>query len=215
MWTQGAETLGQMVEILKEKQEQHPWLSQLIAKLDESSQDETFKSQFYSNFKKYFQPYIIQYVKETKDPTGRVVSTQLMNKVINQNALEKQLLEQYRAAWQNRNEDKMNLFNLDGTMDSSSVDILVNAVNTIRDFLDNLDEDEDEENISIPKDIMQLISDVYWVFDVELDSQLMDKLDNIETVRSIYRNLVYLSKNLNRNKDKAEYDLVKNNEKNL
>jgi methylphosphotriester-DNA--protein-cysteine methyltransferase len=99
MWTQGAENLGQMVEILKEKQEQHPWLSQLIAKLDESSDDETFKSQFYSNFKKYFQPYIIQYVKETKDPTGRVISTQLMNKVINQNALEKQLLEQYRAAW--------------------------------------------------------------------------------------------------------------------
>jgi hypothetical protein len=107
----------------------------------------------------------------------------------------------------------MNLYNLDGKMDSSSVDILVNAVDTLREFLDNLD--EEDSDVVVPKDIMQLISDIYWVFDVELDSQLMDKLNNIDTIRNIYKNLTYLSKNLNRNKDKADYDLVKNNEKNL
>jgi len=62
----------------------------------------------------------------------------------------------------------MNLYNLDGKMDSSSVDILVNAVDTLREFLDDLD--EEDSDVVVPKDIMQLISDIYWVFDIELDS---------------------------------------------
>ena len=59
-WVQGASTLEEMVEKLKEKQNQHLWLKQLIQRLEDGSGKETnLQSQFYSVFTKHYQLYSI------------------------------------------------------------------------------------------------------------------------------------------------------------
>ena len=57
-WTQGAINLDQMISKLKDKEEQHPWLTQIITKLEDRSGKYTdFQGQFFSVFCKHFQEY--------------------------------------------------------------------------------------------------------------------------------------------------------------
>lgn len=78
-WVQGAITLEQMVDKLKERQEANPWLSQIINKLEDKSGKYTdLQGQFFSVFCKHFQEYY--YILETKDRQGnRVMSTRSAN----------------------------------------------------------------------------------------------------------------------------------------
>lgn len=78
-WVQGAITLEQMVDKLKERQETNPWLSQIINKLEDKSGKYTdLQGQFFSVFCKHFQEYY--YILETKDKQGnRVMSTRSAN----------------------------------------------------------------------------------------------------------------------------------------
>ena len=65
-WTQGATDIFDMINKLKERQQSNPWVSQLIDILNDDN-EEQFRSQFYSNFKKYFQPYHVIYKKKNKN----------------------------------------------------------------------------------------------------------------------------------------------------
>ncbi len=66
-WTQGALSLDDMVKRLSVKQQQNPWLSQLIDRLSDKSGKETdFQSQFYGVFQKHFQPYSIVLLEDGK-----------------------------------------------------------------------------------------------------------------------------------------------------
>ena len=78
-WTQGAINLDQMISKLKDKEEQHPWLTQIISKLEDRSGKYTdFQGQFFSVFCKHFQEYY--YILETKDRHGnRIMSTRSAN----------------------------------------------------------------------------------------------------------------------------------------
>lgn len=78
-WTQGAINLEQMISKLKDKEEQHPWLTQIISKLEDRSGKYTdFQGQFFSVFCKHFQEYY--YILETKDRQGnRIMSTRSAN----------------------------------------------------------------------------------------------------------------------------------------
>lgn len=78
-WVQGAITLEQMIDKLKERQETNPWLSQIINKLEDKSGKYTdLQGQFFSVFCKHFQEYY--YILETKDRQGnRVMSTRSAN----------------------------------------------------------------------------------------------------------------------------------------
>ena len=78
-WTQGAINLDQMISKLKEKEGQHPWLTQIISKLEDRSGKYTdFQGQFFSVFCKHFQEYY--YILETKDKHGnRIMSTRSAN----------------------------------------------------------------------------------------------------------------------------------------
>lgn len=59
-WTQGALTLDDMIEKLREKQKDNTWLNQLIKRLEDKSGNNTdFQSQFFSVFCKHFQLYSI------------------------------------------------------------------------------------------------------------------------------------------------------------
>ena len=83
-WTQGAETLDNMIDMLRKHLASEPWLNQLVGEyyaggnntgarvqgilLDAEGNDQ-FRSQFFSNFKKYFQMYAITY----KDASGKTL----------------------------------------------------------------------------------------------------------------------------------------------
>ena len=59
-WTQGSLSLTDMVTKLQEKQEDNPWVKQLIDRLSDTSGKETdFQGQFYGTFSKHFQPYSV------------------------------------------------------------------------------------------------------------------------------------------------------------
>ena len=78
-WVQGAITLEQMIDKLKERQKSNPWLSQIINKLEDKSGKYTdLQGQFFSVFCKHFQEYY--YILETKDKQGnRIMSTRSAN----------------------------------------------------------------------------------------------------------------------------------------
>ena len=57
-WTQGSLSLADMITKLQEKQEDNPWVKQLIDRLSDTSGKETdFQGQFYGTFSKHFQSY--------------------------------------------------------------------------------------------------------------------------------------------------------------
>lgn len=59
-WTQGSLSLADMITKLQEKQEDNPWVKQLINRLSDTSGKETdFQSQLYGTFSKHFQPYSV------------------------------------------------------------------------------------------------------------------------------------------------------------
>lgn len=59
-WTQGSLSLADMITKLQEKQEDNPWVKQLINRLSDTSGKETdFQGQFYGTFSKHFQPYSV------------------------------------------------------------------------------------------------------------------------------------------------------------
>lgn len=190
-WTQGAENLSQMVAILKDKKANNPWVQQLIDKLDESSSDETFKSQFWSNFKKYFQPYIIQYQKEIKDALGKVVSSILTNKVINQRGLEKQMVEDFQALWQSREEEGtlMVLYNADGTINEGAVKILGNSLETLKKYIDDNTESQD---VQAGTGVKAAISNIYGLFEIELNEDTLEGLSDYNIVKDIYQHALYI-----------------------
>lgn len=66
-WTQGSQSLKDMVSKLSQKQKRNPWLSQLITRLSDTSGKETdFQSQFYGVMSKHFQSYSIIVLEDGK-----------------------------------------------------------------------------------------------------------------------------------------------------
>ena len=66
-WTQGSQSLKDMVSKLSQKQKKNPWLSQLITRLSDTSGKETnFQSQFYGVMSKHFQSYSIIVLEDGK-----------------------------------------------------------------------------------------------------------------------------------------------------
>lgn len=66
-WTQGSQSLKDMVSKLSQKQKKTPWLSQLITRLSDTSGKETdFQSQFYGVMSKHFQSYSIIVLEDGK-----------------------------------------------------------------------------------------------------------------------------------------------------
>ena len=64
-WTQGATDINDMISKLERKVAQEPWVQQLVDLLNADG-NEQLRSQFFSNFKKYFQKYNIIYKEKTK-----------------------------------------------------------------------------------------------------------------------------------------------------
>lgn len=85
-WTQGAITVEQMIDKLKEKVEDHPWITQVIDTLSKK-ENAQLKSQFFSVFYKPFQTYSV--VSPRK---GKYISS-----IVNEETLLKQTLKNIEA----------------------------------------------------------------------------------------------------------------------
>lgn len=97
-FVQYASDVQEMISKLQIHQESHPWLKQIVDILNDPN-EEQFRSQFFSNFKKYYQKYSVIY----KDENG--VSRM---KIINDNENYEQLIQEASDLLY---EDKMNIFN--------------------------------------------------------------------------------------------------------
>ena len=131
-WVQYAETLDDMVELLKQHVEQAPWLNYLINDNTDPNNpftqavgglgklvgdDEQFKSQFFSNFKKYFQKYSITY----KDQDGKTVI-----KIINEHGVADEEFAAVNARYESYDLGHFPLRNTDGTVNTKKLEELKN-----------------------------------------------------------------------------------------
>lgn len=129
-WVQYAETLDDMVELLKQHVEQAPWLNYLINDNTDPNNpftqavgglgklvgdDEQFKSQFFSNFKKYFQKYSITY----KDQDGKTVI-----KIINEHGVADEEFAAVNARYESYDLGHFPLRNTDGTVNTKKLEEL-------------------------------------------------------------------------------------------
>ena len=226
MWTQGVENLQQMVERLKAQEEENPWVKQIISKLDENSEDETFKSQFWSNFKKYFQPYIIQYQKPIigidGKPTGETVLT---NKVINQRGLEKEMIDDFMVLQQDRmaGETTMTLYNVGdekheaGTLNETMVKQYGEDLKKIDTYLKAIEGDSEDFNTT---SVREAVRRLYGYFEIELDEDTIDSIvEDPDALSDIFTHALYIKtrKGLDRalkNKTK-DFDIIEDHRNDL
>ena len=107
-YTQGARSIEDMIKLLKDQLDTEPWLYQLMPYIEDqydregnliSKADETFRSQFYSNFKKYFQKYAITFKKGNK----------IQTKIINESSYTDSLMDSSKSLENSATLGKFNL----------------------------------------------------------------------------------------------------------
>ena len=202
LWSQGSQTLSDMISKLEEHVSSDPWMQTVIDAL--TGEDETFKSQFFSNFKKYFQPYIIQYIDSK--------SGQLMHKVINNKGLEQVMMDEFKMKWQDRHNGSISLYNTDGKLNSLVVNQMTDPLNTLKQILKNWND------VQTYDDIKDSLRTLYSVFDIEVDDAQLESLMDKKTIKKLNTAFTYIkTKGLDKNLDKENYDLFsdKNITKNL
>ena len=84
-WTQGSLSLADMITKLQEKQEDNPWVKQLIDRLSDTSGKETdFQGQFYGTFSKHFQSYSVVIEEDGKYKSIQVNESPALSEAMTQ-----------------------------------------------------------------------------------------------------------------------------------
>lgn len=220
-WSQGADSIDEkdetgkyksnsIIAMLKEHQNSNSWLTQVIEKLEGKKDDkgniieaadEQFKSQFFSNFKKYFQKYTITF----KDPkTG-----ELKIKVINENTAGTILLQECKAKENSYFTSNFKLRNTDGSLNinnygklktlQNSFDNIVKAASQKQNKLITTGVYNSVSDILLKDlfDIKQLhsyIKDILNILDITIpqDEVLYDIFNNFKTITTFNAKLNYL-----------------------
>lgn len=117
-WTRYSTSLDQMIEKLKQHQNEALWLKPLIQDLEETD-DEQFKASFFTNFCKYFQSYVINFVD--KDGVAK-------SKAINENEYADTVIQNLTIAFE---QNRSNLFitSKPEGIYTAGIDQLYNAIN--------------------------------------------------------------------------------------
>lgn len=117
-WTRYSTSLDQMIEKLKQHQNEALWLKPLIQDLEETD-DEQFKASFFTNFCKYFQSYVINFVD--KDGVAK-------SKAINENEYADTVIQNLTIAFE---QNRSNLFitSKPEGIYTAGIDKLYNAIN--------------------------------------------------------------------------------------
>ena len=135
-WTQGARSIEHMIDILKSHSDTDYWLNKVIEKL-ENEDEEQFRSQFWTNFKKYFQRYaVIVNEKGGKSKKGKRNNGKKVFKIINENEAANNVLWDIRR--KESAETKLGNFKLrnkDGSVNMDNLKELKKLSKSLNDYV--------------------------------------------------------------------------------
>lgn len=192
-WTQGSLSLADMVTKLQEKQEDNPWVKQLINRLSDTSGKETdFQGQFYGTFSKHFQPYSVV-IKEN----GKYKSIQ-----VNENPALKEAITQITTQYK---VGEHPLFTTEG-INKKSFKELKAAYESLEKFKHSGNELSKEVNKNEAANTLGYISNLFGYY--VTPDMVKSNLTN-ENYKKMYSALYYIVKALENNLDNNLYNPFK------
>lgn len=192
-WTQGSLSLADMVTKLQEKQEDNPWVKQLINRLSDTSGKETdFQGQFYGTFSKHFQSYSVVIEEDGKYKSIQVNENPALSEAITQ------ITTQYKIG-------EHPLFTTDG-INKESFKELRAAYDSLEKFRHMGYDLSKEVNKDEAANTLGYISNLlgYYVTPDMVKSNLTS-----ETFKKMYSALGYMIKSFENNLDNASYEPFK------
>lgn len=192
-WTQGSLSLADMITKLQEKQEDNPWVKQLINRLSDTSGKETdFQGQFYGTFSKHFQSYSVVVEEDGKYKSILVNENPALKEAITQ------ITTQYKIG-------EHPLFTTDG-INKESFKELKAAYDSLEKFRHMGYDLSKEVNKDEAANTLGYISNLfgYYVTPDMVKSNLTS-----ETFKKMYSALGYMIKSFENNLDNASYEPFK------
>lgn len=192
-WTQGSLSLADMVAKLQEKQEDNPWVKQLINRLSDTSGKETdFQGQFYGTFSKHFQPYSVVIEEDGKYKSIQVNENPALSEAMTQ------VTTQYKIG-------EHPLFTTDG-INKESFKELRAAYDSLEKFRHMGYDLSNEVNKDEAANTLGYISNLfgYYVTPDMVKSNLTK-----ENYKKMYSALGYIVKSFENNLDNASYEPFK------
>ena len=206
-YTQGARSIEDMIKLLKEQLDTEPWLYQLMPYIEDqydregnliSMADETFRSQFYSNFKKYFQKYAITFKKGNK----------IQTKIINESSYTDSLMDISKALENSATLGKFNLKTKENKLNeetlvklkelSKTIDNFASTASNVRGAID------DNTNFNLDK-FHDTLHQIYNLLNIDTpNNETFYKIFSIKNnINTLNKKLKYLISNgIEQNKDK-------------
>ena len=192
-WTQGSLSLADMITKLQEKQEDNPWVKQLIDRLSDTSGKETdFQGQFYGTFSKHFQPYSVVIEEDGKYKSIQVNENPALSEAMTQ------VTTQYKIG-------EHPLFTTDG-INKESFKELRAAYDSLEKFRHMGYDLSKEVNKDEAANTLGYISNLfgYYVTPDMVKSNLTS-----ENCKKMYSALGYMIKSFENNLDNASYEPFK------
>lgn len=197
-WTQGAENLQQMIDMLKEKVQQNPWVEALIAKLEDTTGAEAdFQSQFYGVFAKVFQPYSV--VLREKNDKGDWVYRAI---AVNQHPALTDAMQEVKVSYK----VGMNPMFEGNTVKKKTLDTFTAIADTLLEKTKlSLEENDRAELVQLLTEASNALGYAVEPSDINL------ALDSTETFKSMVKALKSISDNLSKaiQENSASYDPFK------
>lgn len=192
-WTQGSLSLADMITKLQEKQEDNPWVKQLINRLSDTSGKETdFQGQFYGTFSKHFQSYSVVVEEDGKYKSIQVNENPALSEAMTQ------VTTQYKIG-------EHPLFTTDG-INKESFKELRAAYDSLEKFRHMGYDLSKEVNKNEAANTLGYISNLfgYYVTPDMVKSNLTS-----ETFKKMYSALGYMIRSFENNLDNASYEPFK------
>ena len=192
-WTQGSLSLADMITKLQEKQEDNPWVKQLIDRLSDTSGKETdFQGQFYGTFSKHFQSYSVVIEEDGKYKSIQVNENPALSEAMTQ------ITTQYKIG-------EHPLFTTDG-INKESFKELRAAYDSLEKFRHMGYDLSKEVNKDEAANTLGYISNLfgYYVTPDMVKSNLTS-----ENYKKMYSALGYMIKSFENNLDNASYEPFK------
>lgn len=192
-WTQGSLSLADMITKLQDKQEDNPWVKQLINRLSDTSGKETdFQGQFYGTFSKHFQSYSVVIEEDGKYKSIQVNENPALSEAMTQ------ITTQYKIG-------EHPLFTTDG-INKESFKELRAAYDSLEKFRHMGYDLSKEVNKDEAANTLGYISNLfgYYVTPDMVKSNLTS-----ETFKKMYSALGYMIKSFENNLDNASYEPFK------
>lgn len=192
-WTQGSLSLADMVTKLQEKQEDNPWVKQLISRLSDTSGKETdFQGQFYGTFSKHFQPYSVVIEEDGKYKSIQVNENPALSEAMTQ------VTTQYKIG-------EHPLFTTDG-INKKSFEELRAAYDSLEKFKHMGYDLSKEVNKDEAANTLGYISSLFGYY--VTPDMVKNNLTN-ENYKKMYSALGYIIKSFENNLDNASYEPFK------